>query len=542
MAIDKAHILDMLRSFPFISEVIDKGENNQCWTIAIAFPVKEDESLWFDMKLISYVSPMKQRGSSPIKFVNKDLMAYPHIMDDGGLCLHTPDQITWDDRVHAEIEALHEWIEKYYVREEKDAHYDDLVVEHVATKDSMMQFYFTQLDAMPPVGSYGEVLFTNLSKGTSDGYTINNFIVQCVSWGGKKAYGEWSKDYLAMEPRYKGLYVMLSGNPARYNKFAYTQYDELSELCTDDQLSYLYKKLYGGDKYPFVFWGYKTPSGKLRWLVTCPSEDEHIIRGIKTRLNDKIVYVPELQPIEMKCVYADECSYDNYFGRGRFLDEIVNKKILIIGLGALGSAVATTLTRCGARKIVLCDYDQKHPGNVCRSEYLFETGRTKKTNELKQILSAISPFVEVTEDTDMCNFKLHVSAGGKNAESKLNEFDIIFDCSIDSELMWAIDQVKTTAQIVNLSISNKANELVCAFSPNIREFVTRIYTKIIEETDGDMYNPEGCWSPTFKASYNDVQIVVQYAMRYIVRMLSGEMDIANFIIKEQDESLNLIRW
>ncbi len=542
MTIDKAHILDLLRSFPFINDVVDKGENRSCWTIAIGFPIKEGEVLWFDMNVVSKVSPMKQRGASPIKFVNKDLIAYPHIMNDGGLCLHTPDQISWDGRIYAEIEALHEWIEKYYVRGEKEEHYDDLVVEHLVTKDSMMQFYFTQLNAILPVGSYGEVLFTNLSKGISDGYTINNFIVQCVSWGNKIACGEWSKDYLAMEPHYKGLYVMLSGSPALYNKFAYRQYDELCGLCTDNQLNYIHRNLYGGDKYPFVFWGYKTPSGRLRWLVTCPTEDEHIIRGIKTRLNGETKYVPKLQPVELKCVYAEECSYDNYFGRGRFPDAIVNKKILIVGIGALGSAVATTLTRCGARKIVLCDYDQKHPGNVCRSEYLFETGRTKKTNELKQILSAISPFVEVTEDTDMCNFKLHVSAGGKNAEPKLNEFDIVFDCSIDGELMWAIDQVNTTAQIVNLSISNKANELVCAFSPGICDFVTRIYTDIIKRNERDLYNPEGCWSPTFKASYNDVQVMLQYAMRYIVKMLCGEMNKANFMVKEIDEALCFIRW
>ena len=72
--------------------------------------------------------------------------------------------------------------------------------------------------------------------------------------------------------------------------------------------------------------------------------------------------------------------------------------------------------------------------------------------------------------------------------------------------------------------------------------MSRVYTDVIKEGTGDMYNPEGCWSPTFKASYNDVQVMVQYALRNIVRMLSGESAKANFMIREIDESLKLIRW
>ena len=214
-----------------------------------------------------------------------------------------------------------------------------------------------------------------------------------------------------------------------------------------------------------------------------------------------------------------------------------------MGVGAIGSIVATTLVRGGARDISLCDFDMKHPGNVCRSEYLFTTGQTKKIDEMKQMLEWISPFVKVTTIEDLhVAFKLPPDITREQVKTLLDMYDIVFDCSIDGEMMWSIDQIDTKAQVVNLSISNEAKELVCAFSPNISEFVTRIYTDVIIETSGDMYNPEGCWSPTFKASYNDVQVMVQYAMRYIVKMLSGEMEKANFMIREIEESLRLIRW
>ena len=342
----------------------------------------------------------------------------------------------------------------------------------------------------------------------------------------------------------EGVYVMLNGSPSEYDKFAVESYDALEELCTEQQLAYLYEKLYKSSiEFSPVFWGYQTPSGKLRWLISYPDKSQPFVKGKKEIHEGEKHWKPSFVSVMMNNISSEECSYEQFYGRGRFPTTITDKKILLMGVGAIGSIVATTLVRGGARDISLCDFDMKHPGNVCRSEYLFTTGQMKKIDEMKQMLEWISPFVKVTTIEDLhIAFKLSPNITREQVKTLLDMYDIVFDCSIDGEMMWSIDQIDTKAQVVNLSISNEANELVCAFSPNISEFVTRIYTDVITETSGDMYNPEGCWSPTFKASYNDVQVMVQYAMRYIVKMLSGEMEKANFMIREIEESLRLIRW
>ena len=76
--------------------------------------------------------------------------------------------------------------------------------------------------------------------------------------------------------------------------------------------------------------------------------------------------------------------------------ELANKKMLIMGVGAIGSILAETLTRCGAKNLTLYDIDNKEPGNVCRSAYPFYTGIIEKTLDITSLLTQISPHVECT--------------------------------------------------------------------------------------------------------------------------------------------------
>ena len=61
-------------------------------------------------------------------------------------------------------------------------------------------------------------------------------------------------------------------------------------------------------------------------------------------------------------------------------EQLTNSKILIIGIGAIGSIVAKTLVRSGCTKVDFIDYDIKEPENVCRSEYSFYTGTVSYTH------------------------------------------------------------------------------------------------------------------------------------------------------------------
>lgn len=218
---------------------------------------------------------------------------------------------------------------------------------------------------------------------------------------------------------------------------------------------------------------------------------------------------------------------------------------MILGIGAIGSMVATTLTRNGARYLDFQDIDLKEPGNICRSNYDFLSGISDKTYELCSILQGISPFVHCNIPNNILDFRIKCSMNDEKLrteiQKELNEYDIIFDCSTDNGLLHALDRLQLRSKLVNLSISNHAEELVCAIGSNIAKTVSFIFQHIIESDSTDMYYPTGCWSPTFKASYNDIATKLQFALKHIISMLSSVEPESNFYISETNDGLIINR-
>lgn len=129
----------------------------------------------------------------------------------------------------------------------------------------------------------------------------------------------------------------------------------------------------------------------------------------------------------------------------------------------------------------------------------------------------------------------------KTVQDVLGRYDIIFDCSTDDGMMYALDNLSLKAKLINLSISNHANELVCAMGYNITETVKFIFGKLVDSDTTDMFNPTGCWSPTFKASYNDIASKLQLALKHIIRMLSSDEPESSFYITESNDYLKINR-
>ena len=163
-------------------------------------------------------------------------------------------------------------------------------------------------------------------------------------------------------------------------------------------------------------------------------------------------------------------------------------------------------------------------------------------------MQRISPYVNITIYKE--HFDEYVKLASQQ-DSKIKDaiatgfkehYDLIIDCTTDDDVMYALEQLNLPVDIVNLSISNHAKELVCAFSPSIYEFVRGIYTHSIKNDADDIFYPTGCWNPTFKATYNDIASKLQYALKKIIGMLSGSEIKQNFIIIEDSNGLQFRPW
>jgi hypothetical protein len=182
----------------------------------------------------------------------------------------------------------------------------------------------------------------------------------------------------------------------------------------------------------------------------------------------------------------------------------------------------------------------KEPENVCRSEYSFFSGITNKTNDLINELCLISPFFELINGgydySEAFDFFIKSRLSDTNIktelEKHLDDYDIIIDCSADNDLLYVLSQLNINSTLLNFSISNQAKQFVCAAEQNRYEFIsTQFNGNVLKFDIDDLHNPTGCWNPTFKASYNDINILVQFAIKQINLKFEQGKALRNFVIE-----------
>ena len=544
---DKA-IKEVIDCLSFVELKGDIKENNSYNTFLIDVQTEEGQPpLQWEVRIAPFY-PLKVDNSESIHFFNISLIAYPHIMRSGFLCLHTPKVENPKEQFKIDILRLKEWVDKYYVRKEKDEHYEELVVAHNLIGDIYYNFLYTDTNKEFPKNDYGTVDLTMLVPGVHDGKRMDTFLANTFhsKISGEEYVCQWGKGN-KKQMRFEGIYCFLEQAPSLYDKFVLELYNDMSSLFSWSQMQFLYKRSLNKEEAQRVplFCGYKIPNGEMRWQVAMLKADDFPIKSEKVKCGGRSIINHLYTKTLIDWASSYNCSYDYFFGRGCLPSSLAEKKILIIGIGAIGSMVAKTLARSGSKYLGLYDVDLKESGNVCRSEYDFLSGISDKYYELSSILQSISPFVrcEISPKALDSWIKLTIDNDeAKNAiQEMLNRYDIIFDCSPDDGMMYVLDKLNLRAKLINISISNHANELVCAMGNNITETVKFIFTQIIKSDTLNMFYPTGCWSPTFKASYNDIAAKLQLALKHIIGMLTTNEPESNFYVSETQDGMLINR-
>jgi hypothetical protein len=554
MKLNIEDLRNYINEIPFVKEIhfLEQREFYINGKIEIDFEELEN-SLNFDVEILPQY-PLKTYDSESITFKNESLIEYNHVMGNGSICIHTLHNINLKQKLINDFNSLKNWIIKYYINKDNDLNYEHIILSEKAINDSFYSYVFTDLNNVFLKGEFGDVKISYLNNGIYKEKTIFNYLVQSFNTTKGEIFEcNWSNIYKNHKITNNGFYIFIEDTPAYYKKFAFKNWCDFKDYFPDNFLDLLHKfekeniKKFKGNLIP-LFIGYRTIESEIHWQVLMLEVGKFPLSGIALKTNDKKngKWATELTDKKTDWCLSRNSSYKNFFGRGKLTEKITESKILVIGIGAIGSILTKTLTRGGCKYIDFIDYDIKEYENVCRSEYMFYTGLTNKSEELKNILSGISPFLN---NIPLNNnyFETIIKTFHKDNEYKekflieLNKYDIIFDCSTDDDLMWVLSGLNLKNQLVNLSITNYAKELVCAFHPNIYSFVNNQFTNVLENNTEDLYNPTGCWSPTFKASYNDINLLVQVAIKRINNIFENNFSKNNFIIKPDDMNLSEIK-
>lgn len=509
------------------------------------------EAITFDVTINSQY-PFKFSGSETIIFRNINLIEYSHVMSDGSVCFHNQHCIDFRQKLIQDFNAIKSWITKYIVKEEKDSHYEHLIVNNGPFKGSHYSYQFTDVKESFKKGEFGTVSLKSLIDSPYYQSRISNYLVQSFidhsSFTVKNC--DWNSHYMSANQSEQGLYIFIENAPAVNQRFSFDNWKSFESLVSQDFLQYLSRYVISvrskyNPKLPIsLFIGFHTKDRNIHWQVALINIDENIFEG-STDINGRPIY--KLRNKSITWAITNNSSYSYFFGRGSFNERLTNSKILIIGVGAVGSNVAKTLTRCGCRDISLVDYDIKKPENICRSEYEFIYAYANKVDELRTLLYNISPFIDIKAGnslfTEHLKSESYAEVFADNIRAELSDYDYIFDCSTDDDLMHTLDKIDITATIINLSITNYAQSLVCGVSPHTYKFVRHQFDNILENDVEDLYNPLGCWSPTFKASYNDISTLIHFALKHINIMVSNKQ-LNSFVINQDNnyESLKVSKF
>lgn len=501
-----------------------------------------EETLVFDVRIYPEY-PLKRLETESITFLNSDLLEYGHVMGDGSICIHTSHNIDLKKKIEIDINSLKRWIVKYYLNKENDNHYEHIILQPKEFKNTHFSYLFTEVNYTFTRNQFGFFEYSVIKDGLYFDKTINNNIVQNFKDPFSRIITEckWSNFIKHLGNKNIGLFVFLDTPPTTGKKFAISNWKNLESLITQDFLKFLYNvqknnQKIKGNPIPLLV-GYMISEVEIHWQAAILEIGKFPIESFKENQVWKGSFIDE----SIRWCITRNCSYNYFFGRGKLADNITQSKILIIGVGAIGSIVAATLTRCGCTSISIVDFDIKEPENVCRSQYSFLTGLCNKVDDLSNELFRISPFVEIgILDSSMLHFYSKVLQGIDTGKCKLEEsltnYDLIIDCSTDNDLMYVLNQLDLK-RLLTMSITNNAKELVCSVEPKSYDWVMHQFENVLENDLEDIHNPTGCWSPTFKASYNDINTLVQFAIKHLnLKFSDGGKVLRNFVLKTEDEN------
>lgn len=551
-------IKSAIQEIPFVQKLIniEQREFSIIGNVEINFKGL-DQPLIFDFN-IEKEYPLKSYNTESITFYNKKLLPYSHIMEKGNICIHTSHSTDLREKIHIDFNSLKDWITKYYINKGKDSNYEHIIVNESTINEIKYAYVFTDVKNKFKKGDYGFVELSLLNIGIHRDKPIQNFYIKSFknSYGKEISNSQWSEFYLNQKTHIDGFYYFVEEAPAKYKKFAFTNWQELSFSQSFLQMLHhtektLLKKNKGKNKGLVIplFLGYKISENEIHWQAALLEVGSFPFSGVPEKINNVKTgkWFSEIVDSEIKWGITNNSSYKYFFGRGVFSEKLTSKKILIIGIGAVGSMIAKTLTQCGCTHIDFIDYDIKYPENVCRSEYKFSNGITNKTEELEKILYEISPFVE-SKKLNNHYFEKYIKSffDTKESEKKirknLEDYDLIFDCTTDNDLMLVLDSLELKTDLVNVSITNHAKELVFGVNPNIYSFVNNQFSNVLQNDIENLYEPTGCWSPTFKGSYNDIATLVQVALKHYNKIEKDEKSKNNFVVQETIDGFKVIEY
>ena len=279
-------------------------------------------------------------------------------------------------------------------------------------------------------------------------------------------------------------------------------------------------------------------NGYIRWMLLYTNPASFKTESTSYDIEVATVNIHHSLSLRLDCNKPQEISKKMFFGRGSFDTTLTDRKIALIGLGAIGSMVAEILAHGGVSKVGLWDSDIVEPGNICRAAFNLRDLGKSKVEAVGEIFQSINPFVELSDITQHGywlygfdpNVRTYVKGSfydnvnydnQEDATKEIKDYDLIIDCTGSNEMLHFLSYALKDKEIISLCITNHSNELICVTNADGNPFELRkAYLSRIEQDTKNFYaEGEGCYSPTFLAKYSDISALVNLCLKELDSVL-----------------------
>ena len=254
-------------------------------------------------------------------------------------------------------------------------------------------------------------------------------------------------------------------------------------------------------------------------------------------LHDQVQLFERARPLDW--LRTDNWAPEDLRSRGALPEPLRNSSVLLLGAGALGSAMAELLVRGGVSHLVIMDGDVLEGGNLVRHSLDVMDVRTSKAHALARRLRHINPDLRVhsvpkslDEQTTRSNWL------GAHCET-------VLDCTASNEVLETLGQYiwAEPRLFFSASFGMRARRLLC-FSATGTSFPAGEFWKQAEawihQEHAELRRTAlpreglGCWHPVFPARADDVVMAAAIAVKALVRATAMRPD-ARLDVYEREE-------
>ncbi len=211
---------------------------------------------------------------------------------------------------------------------------------------------------------------------------------------------------------------------------------------------------------------------------------------------------------------------------------------MLVGAGALGSAVAELLLRAGVHHITVLDGEDLRAGNLCRHTLGIQDLEKNKADGLAKRLGGGSPHAVVEAITS------YFPPNKPEEIAKVQDCDLIIDCTAEDDVLkgmsvFSWNGVKVFA---SLSLGFAAKRLFC-FVAECTRFPLQNFKDVIlpwlKRDDAERGNVElpreglGCWHPVFPARIDDIWMLAAIGVKQLAIVMESSFVTTGLTVFEQ---------